>query len=524
MTHIDRPLLIAVASLVVLGLYNLASAGRPLGANLHYSQSMHVLAGIVLLVAVASVHYRNFEVLAIPIFLLSLMLLVATDLFGRTVNGSRRWLPLGPVNIQTSDIAKLALILVVARMFHLERPESGGLTLREIFRPLNISRPLFVVVAVLAIKLVGDVVKPASLNRIERRHSRVVARLSEERPTISVGRGAGADVRLPFEGVAERHAEVVRLGDGVYIVRDLGGEAGTYVNAERISDEHHLHAGDVIRFGQSSRTEVTLRAPIEKVRPLLPGVAIGGLLWLLFAMYRQFKKPGFSPRDIVAPIDVVIAPLGLVLVQPDLGTTLILLLIALTMMLYVGLRPVSLILLTVFSVAGSVFSWFAVLKPYQKDRILTFLNPTSDLTGAGYHQHQSMIAIGSGGLAGQGHGQGTQTQLSFLPEQQTDFIFSVWAEEHGFIGCAIVVLLFLALILLALRIVHQARDRFGALLAVGVTAMIFWHSVINMLMVLRLLPVVGVPLPLFSNGGSFAVTVLVGVGILLSVGMRRFVF
>jgi rod shape determining protein RodA len=165
-----------------------------------------------------------------------------------------------------------------------------------------------------------------------------------------------------------------------------------------------------------------------------------------------------------------------------------------------------------------------VLKPYQKDRVLTFLDPTTDLAGTGYHQHQSMIAIGSGGLAGQGHGQGTQTQLSFLPEQQTDFIFSVWAEEHGFIGCAFVVLLFAIGVFLCIRVVFQARDRFGALLAVGVTAMFFWHSVINIMMVLQLAPVVGVPLPLWSNGGSFAITALIAIGIILSVRMRRFVF
>jgi len=194
------------------------------------------------------------------------------------------------------------------------------------------------------------------------------------------------------------------------------------------------------------------------------------------------------------------------------------------MILYVGLRLTSLILLFTGGGAFGVLAWVAVLKPYQKERILTFLNPQQDLGGAGYHQHQSLIAVGSGEMWGKGYGQGTQTQLSFLPEAWTDFIFSVWAEEHGFMGCVGVVGLFSQLIVYGLRIAARARDRFGALLAVGVTAMIFWHTVVNMLMVLRLAPVVGVPLPLWSNGGSFLVTTMIGIGLLLNVSMRRHFF
>jgi cell division protein FtsW (lipid II flippase) len=524
-SNVDRPLIFCVLALAILGLYNLSSAGRPIGAELHQSQAVHVIAGLGLMALVASVHYRNLEVLAIPFFILSMGLLVGTDLFGKVVNGSRRWLQLGPVNLQTSDIAKLAVILVVARLFHLERPEQGGLTLREIFRPVNVSRPLIVVCAVLAATLGGDRVQPANLKQMIGRHHRTVASVSAKHPTIVVGRARESDLRLAFEGVSEKHAEIVRVGDSAYVLRDLGSEGGTFLNGVRIEGERALHHGDSIRFGAAARGEVQFQALIEKLRPYLPYVALLGAVWLFVALYAQFKRSGqWTIRDVIAPIDIVILPAVLILAQPDLGTTLVIVLVALTMMLYVGFRPLSLILLTVMSVVGSVAAWLLVLKPYQKDRVLTFLNPESDLAGAGYHQNQSMIAIGSGGLTGLGHGQGTQTQLSFLPEQQTDFIFSVWAEEQGFIGCAVVVILFLALILLALRITSQARDRFGALLAMGVTSLLFWHGAINMLMVLRLAPVVGVPLPLWSNGGSFVVTVLVGVGILLNVGMRRLMF
>lgn len=523
-TNIDRPLIFCVLALSLLGLYNLSSAGRPIGAELHQTQALHVIAGILIASLVVSIHYRNLEILAIPFFLLSMTMLVGTDLYGKVVNGSRRWLTVGGVNIQTSDIAKLAVILVIARIFHLERPEQGGLTLREIFRPFNVSRPVLVVLAVLAVTLGGDKVKPASLHQMVGRHSRPVASISAKHPRVTVGRARDNELHLPYEGVSEHHAEIVRVADGAYAVRDLGGEGGTYLNGKKVEGEAALHHGDTIRFGAASRSEVTVSALVEKLRPYLPYLALLGAMWLFAALYLQLRRTHWTIRDVIAPIDVVVLPAGLILAQPDLGTALVIVLVALTMMLYVGFRPLSLMLLTAIGLVGSVFAWAVLLKPYQKDRIVTFLNPDSDLAGAGYHQNQSMIAIGSGGLSGLGHGQGTQTQLSFLPEQQTDFIFSVWAEEQGFVGCAIVVVLFMVMILLALRITAQARDRFGALLAMGVTALLFWHGIINMLMVLRLAPVVGVPLPLWSNGGSFVVTVLIGVGILLNVGMRRLMF
>lgn len=521
--NVDRWLLIVVFTLAGLALYNMASAGRPTGLDLHVSQGMYMLIGVVMMFVVASFHYRNLEVLALPIFVVSVGLLVATETFGKVVNGSQRWLPLGPVNVQTSDLAKLAVIVIIARMFHLDRVGSG-LTLREIARPMNISRPFLVVVAVLAATLLGDGVKPASIERMIGNHSRSVAKLSSKRSLVTIGRARDSDVRLNYEGVAERHAEIVRLGDGLYAVRDLGSETGVFVNGERIGEEKLITDGDTLRFGLSARSEISLKAKIEKIRRFLPYIALAGFGWLILALILQFKKGAWTVRDLIAPIDVMLIPVALVLMQPDLGTALIISAVAVSMILYVGLRPLSLILLVTFGVGFSVFAWFAVLKPYQKDRVTTFLNPTADLAGTGYHQHQSMIAIGGGGLWGQGHGLGTQTQLSFLPEQQTDFIFSVWSEEHGFVGGAFVVFLFAALIALCLRTVFQARDRFGALLAVGVTAMLFWHATINMLMVLHLAPVVGVPLPLWSNGGSFAITVFIAVGILLSVRMRRFVF
>jgi rod shape determining protein RodA len=162
-------------------------------------------------------------------------------------------------------------------------------------------------------------------------------------------------------------------------------------------------------------------------------------------------------------------------------------------------------------------------KPYQKKRVETFLNPQADVLGAGYHATQSMIAIGSGQGLGKGWGQGTQTYLSFLPEQHTDFIFSVWAEERGFAGCLLLLGLYFLLVASAIDIAGNARDRFGHFVAVGILGLLFWHVAINIGMVIGLLPVVGVTLPLMSYGGSSVVVIMSGIGLLANVGMRRFV-
>jgi rod shape determining protein RodA len=174
--------------------------------------------------------------------------------------------------------------------------------------------------------------------------------------------------------------------------------------------------------------------------------------------------------------------------------------------------------------AAAVFAWSRFLKEYQRQRLLTFLNPEAYAKGAGYHAIQSVIAVGSGQWGGKGWGEGTQNQLAFLPEQHTDFIFSVWAEEHGFLGGVVLIALYAFLVLAALDVAANARDKFGSFLSLGVAALFFWHAFINIGMVTGLLPVVGVPLPLFSYGGSSVVADMLGIGILLNVSLRRFMF
>jgi rod shape determining protein RodA len=231
---------------------------------------------------------------------------------------------------------------------------------------------------------------------------------------------------------------------------------------------------------------------------------------------------GFTLRELVVPMFIVVIPFLLIVKQPDLGTALLIVLIASSITVYVKIERRSMAWLIGSGIILVSLAWFFFLKGYQKQRILTFLNPDRDPLGAGYHIIQSKIAIGSGMLFGKGFLKGTQNALSFLPEQHTDFILSVLAEEWGFTGTVIVLILYLLLLIWGLNIAHGCRDTFGTILAVGVTAMIFWQVFINIGMVMGLMPVVGVTLPLISYGGSSVVTSLIGIGILMNISMRRF--
>ncbi len=239
--------------------------------------------------------------------------------------------------------------------------------------------------------------------------------------------------------------------------------------------------------------------------------------------YARVATPeGFRLRELLFPLALTLVPFALIVHQPDLGTALVLVLIAGSMTVFVKIERKSLIILSVLAAMAIPSVWF-FLKGYQKQRILTFLNPNLDPLGAGYHIIQSKIAIGSGMITGKGFLHGTQNVLSFLPEHHTDFIFSVLSEEWGFVGSVFLLLLFLAVILWGLNIAHGCRDPFGTIVAVGVVSMIFWQVFINVGMVMGLMPVVGVPLPLISYGGSSLITTLASIGLLLNIRMRRFV-
>jgi rod shape determining protein RodA len=214
----------------------------------------------------------------------------------------------------------------------------------------------------------------------------------------------------------------------------------------------------------------------------------------------------------------------LVVEQPDLGTAMMLLAIGGSMILFVKVRK-SIIIAAIAAVVVAVpIAWQYGLRDYQKNRVLTFITPTLDRRGTGYNSIQSKVAVGSGKFWGKGFRKGTQAQLEFLPERHTDFIYSVLSEEWGLFGSTLTLSLFMVLFLVGIKIATQANDKFAALLTVGVLSYVFWHMFINVGMVIGLLPIVGIPLPLLSYGGTSMLTTMCGLGIVSSVAYRRYLF
>ena len=355
--HFPWHLAAFVLAISAIGIWNLASASRSAHAPVWINQTVWMGVGIVVALAVTLIDHRAFQRLSWVFYGLVVVLLVLVMVKGRYVMGARRWLTIGPVNFQPSELAKIAVALALANWFHHD---------------------------------------------------------------------------------------------------------------------------------------------VEK------------------------RRDGYGLFGLMVPLGITFLPAVLILKQPDLGTALVVVAVGATQILFAKVRWKTLALLAGIGLAGS-FLVYPHLKPYQKKRVETFLNPQADALGAGYHATQSMIAVGSGQGLGKGWGQGTQTYLSFLPEQHTDFIFSVWAEEHGFLGCLLLLGLYFGLVTSAVDIAGSARDRFGNFLAVGVTGMLFWQVIVNVGMVVGLLPVVGVTLPLMSYGGSSVTAIFTGIGLLANVGMRRFV-
>lgn len=251
-------------------------------------------------------------------------------------------------------------------------------------------------------------------------------------------------------------------------------------------------------------------------------------LALIIALAKYFSSrsgpaKGMGIKELAPPFFLLALPFILVAKQPDLGTAIIIWMIFWTMAFTVKVRFRLIALGAVIAGALMPFVW-KMLKGYQKARLTSFLDPSLDPQGSGYHLMQSKIAIGSGGFFGKGFMESTQGKLMFLPEHHTDFIFAVLAEEWGLIGTMFVLGLFITLIMSGLNAASNAKDRFGFLLAYGVTAMLFWHAAINLFMVTGMLPVVGVPLPFISYGGSFLLTCMIGAGLLINVKMRSFMF
>jgi rod shape determining protein RodA len=342
--------LTAIAGIGVVALYS-AAGGRfdPWAAK----HAIRYGGALVLMLAVALVHPKVWLSLAWPIYILSLLLLVAVDVAGKIGMGAQRWLVVGPLQIQPSEIAKVAVILVLARYYH-------GLT-RE----------------------------------------------------------------------------------------------------------------------QAARFLYTLPSLL-----------------------------------------VILTPVALVMVQPDLGTALMVMLGGAALLFVAGVRLWMFLAAAIGAIGCLPIAW-SFMHEYQRKRVLTFLDPDRDPLGAGYHITQSKIAIGSGGLFGKGFLHGTQSSLNFLPEKQTDFIFTTFVEEWGMVGACVLLALFALVLVWGFSIALRSQHHFGRLVALGVTAMMFLYVFINTAMVMGLLPVVGVPLPLVSNGGTAMVSVMFACGLMIGVNVYR---
>jgi len=258
-------------------------------------------------------------------------------------------------------------------------------------------------------------------------------------------------------------------------------------------------------------------------------------LAITLALARYFaedpKRGGYELKDLAVPGVMILIPLVLVLKQPDLGTAIMLLLTSSLIIMMAGLhvRSIMAILLAAAVVASMFFLVSPVkdkiwgsLKPYQQNRIKAFIDPSSDPLGSGYHANQSKIAVGSGQITGKGYRKGTQSQMAFLPERHTDFIFAVIAEETGLVGASALLFLYVVLLLVGVDAARNAKDRLGVLMAGGIVAMISLYVCINVGMAVGLVPVVGVPLPLVSYGGTSVIATFLALGLLLNIRTRRF--
>ncbi|MBU1451584.1 MAG: rod shape-determining protein RodA [Proteobacteria bacterium] len=349
-------LVLALGACGVLNLYSAASSFAATGTPVYVKQAYWLGLGLVVMLAVAMVGPQRLSTIAYPFYVLVVIMLVAVLFWGKVIGGSQRWLALGPLVIQPSELARLAVVLVLAA--HFQRRDQA--------------------------------------------------------------------------------------------------------------EPYRLH-------------------------------------------------------QLLVPVGLALIPALLILKEPDLGTCLLVLMVAGSVILLNGIRLRDLAIAGGGLVLVLPLVW-RFMKDYQKRRIFSFLDPESDPLGSAYHLIQSKIAVGSGQFTGKGFLAGTQSQLHFLPEQHTDFAFSVLAEEWGFIGGVVVLSLVAAIVYRGLATAYRTKDRQGLLMVVGGTAMIFWPAVINVGMVLGLFPVVGIPLPFISYGGSSLITTMAALGLIQGVAMRRFIF
>ena len=239
------------------------------------------------------------------------------------------------------------------------------------------------------------------------------------------------------------------------------------------------------------------------------------------AAYLTSKEDLSTFKSLIIPFIITAIPMGIVLIQKDLGSAIVFPAVMLVMLFAAGAKPKILLSLLGGVAAMAPIVYFFLLSEYQKNRILVFINPGMDPQGAGYNVLQSLTAIGSGGLFGKGLGNSTQARLNFLPAHHTDFIFSIIGEELGFIGAVAVLFILFSIVRRGVHIARESKDRFGMLLATGIIAIFIVHIFINVGMTMNLSPCTGIPLPFMSAGGSSLIATMLGIGILQSIYMRR---
>lgn len=254
---------------------------------------------------------------------------------------------------------------------------------------------------------------------------------------------------------------------------------------------------------------------------LQPSEIFKFILIISSAAFLSNHQKNFQIRHFIAYLLLILIPIVFVVLQPDFGTALILLIIGISILIAAKIKTIYLFFLAFLTAISIPVTWFFVLKGYQKERLITFLNPKADPFGAGYSVLQSIIAVGSGMLKGRGFGGGYQSHLKFLPASHTDFIFAVFAEEFGFVGTALMIIIFLILIIKIIKIAKIAADSFGMLICIGVAILILFQVLVNIGMNIGIMPVTGIPLPFISYGGTSLIVGFMLIGILQSIIIRH---
>jgi rod shape determining protein RodA len=246
------------------------------------------------------------------------------------------------------------------------------------------------------------------------------------------------------------------------------------------------------------------------------------IIIVLARFFAEVRTDELSLQDLIKAGLLVGLPLALILKQPDLGTALVLMPMLIVGAFLAGLQWKHAVAILLIGVLMLPVGWH-FMKPYQKERVTSFLHPEEDAKGSGYQVLQSKIAVGSGGFWGKGFGNGTQNQLGYIPVRYSDFIMSAWAEEQGFKGVLVALGLYMALLLRLVQNAQRAKDRAGMFLVMGVAAALGFHVLVNVAMVIGAMPVTGIPLPLMSYGGSATLFVFLAIGLVMNVRLRRFV-